>query len=398
MKFIPRLASTKLTKYLLNDKVIIILGARQVGKTTLVEQLVKGKKVTAFNLDFMADRQKFSSIASLEVDDAMNVLNYPEILVIDEAQNLPETGKIIKAWHDKKLPFKVILMGSSTLDLLDVTAEPLTGRNEKINLPPLLFNEVIQAQDWYPKLLNKQDSLSDSYIGNFLPTWQKLMMERMVFGSYPEAITTADKKTYLGNLVNDYLFRDTLRHGLVSNQEQLLRLLQLLAHQVGNEVSINELSNTLGLSRPAIERSLDLLEKSFVIFHLSAFSRNPRNEIMGKKKYYFFDTGVRNELLREFSQSEVRPDIGALWENWVVAEIMKQQSLKGYKSNVEFWRNRNGSEVDLVIRENDQIWAYEIKWNKSKVGSGRSFFHEYGVKVQIINKDNALKTLFHLPF
>jgi len=207
---------------------------------------------------------------------------------------------------------------TSSLNLLDQSAESLTGRNVKLFLPPLLFSEVLNAQSWYSKEMTPQ--LLKANMGNQL---NSLLKEQMVFGGYPEAIVTAQKEEYLLNLVSDYLLKDVFQSTLIKSPEKVKKLLMLIAYQIGSEVSLTELANNLQISRITVEKYLDLLERSFVIFRLPAFSSNLRKEIVKRSKIFFWDTGVRNALLKDFNFSTLRNDIGLLWENWVIAEFAK---------------------------------------------------------------------------
>ena len=383
MYYIQRSAETYLQEYLNTPKVIIILGARQVGKTTLVQHVLKENAVF-LNLVIEVDKNRLMSASSLSPHDALKNFGNPAFLVIDEAQRLTDAGRIVKGWHDAQLPVKIILLGSSSLNLLNQTAESLTGRNVKIFLPPLIFEEILGAQSWYsPEFTN------DALYKNFSNQIQETLLQAIVFGSYPEAIASDDKKGYLLNLVSDYLLKDVLQIGLVKTPDLIKNLLMLLAHQVGSEVSVSELASNLKTTRVTVDRYLDLLEQTFVIFRLPAFSTNPRKEIAKNQKIYFWDTGVRNALINEFSLNPLRADIGALWENWVIAEFGKQNALEGKRKNLYFWRARTGGEVDLVIKEGEKINAYEIKWSKKPV-SRQSFTLKYGAPVQLIDSSNPL--------
>ena len=383
MNYIQRKAEIYLQKDLSTTKVVIVLGARQVGKTTLVQHILKENAVF-LNLDIEVDKNRLMSASSLAPKEALKNFGNPKFLVIDEAQRLTDAGRIVKGWHDAQLPVKIILLGSSSLNLLNQTAESLTGRNVKIFLPPLIFEEILGAQSWYsPEFTN------DALYQNFSNQIQETLLQAIVFGSYPEAIASDDKKGYLLNLVSDYLLKDVLQIGLVKTPDLIKNLLMLLAHQVGSEVSVSELASNLKTTRVTVDRYLDLLEQTFVIFRLPAFSTNSRKEIAKNQKIYFWDTGVRNALINEFSLNPLRGDIGALWENWVIAEFGKQNALIGKRKNLYFWRARTGGEVDLVIKEGAKINAYEIKWSKKSV-SRQSFSLKYGAPVQLIDSSNPL--------
>lgn len=385
--FIPRIAEEKLKGFAAGRKAIIILGARQVGKTTLVKHFFNRPGVVFLNLDIDVDKQALLAASHLAPKNVLAALGNPEILVIDEAQRLTETGRIVKGWLDFGIKTKIILLGSSSLNLLSHAAESLTGRNEKLYLPPLTFAEILKTQSWYspvykPKVLEK----------DFAPQIEVLLMERMVFGSYPESVTAPRREDFLLNLVSDYLLKDVLQLGLIRSPELIKKLLMMLALQVGSLVSTNELALNLGISRLTVDRYLELLEETFVIFRLPAFSGNPRKEISKSKKIYFWDTGIRNALLKEFSGNLNRSDIGALWENWVVAEFAKNNLLEGRKKNLYFWRSREGSEVDLIVKDSGGFLAFEIKWNDKKIKKS-PFRDLYKTEVQTINKTNVLAFL-----
>lgn len=380
---IQRKAEEKVNNLLDNPKVVILLGARQVGKTTLIERILARHKGVVLNLDIEVDKARLLAIAHLTPDQAMKNLGNPDLFVIDEAQRLPETGRIVKGWFDAKVGTKIILLGSSSLDLLDQSAESLTGRNIKLFLPPLLFDEVLEAQPWYSK------ELSTAILRqNFSDQLKTIMEERIIFGSYPEAVVTNQKEQYILNLVSDYLLKDVFQSTLIKSPETIRKLLMLLAYQTGSEVSFSELANNLQISRATVEKYLDLLERSFVIFRLPAYSSNLRKEIVKNQKIFFWDTGVRNAILKDFNFSTLRSDIGLLWENWIIAEFAKKNLLEGQPNNLYFWRTRNGAEVDLVIKGSQTFKAFEIKWSKTKSVHGKAFSNRYNIPVELISKEN----------
>lgn len=382
--YIKRIAEDFLAKTIKNKKVLIVLGARQVGKTTLIKRFLADKKTAFLNLDIDVDKNKFLAMASLAPLQAMKALDEPEYLIIDEAQRLKNTGQIIKGWYDVSVNPKIILLGSSSLDLINQSAESLTGRNEKLFLSPLLFKEIIMNETWYSNVYDK-----NILNKNFREQINSLLLYSLVFGNYPEIINSADKQRYLLNLVSDYLLKDVLQLGLIKTPDLIKKLLMMLAHQIGSEVSVNELAASLGINKATINKYLDLLEETFVIFRLPAFSTNPRKEISKSHKIYFYDTGIRNAVLNEFSLNPLRSDIGQLWENWVIAEFAKNNLLFGQRKNLYFWRSRAKSEVDLIVKENEKIAAYEIKWKKQNINK-RAFESKYKVRVQIIDSGNPL--------
>jgi len=381
--YIKRKGENQFQEILSGDKVGIVLGARQVGKTTLVEHCLAGKQVVFLNFDVEIDKQRFLAAAAMAPQEALASLGSPRILVIDEAQRLPDAARIVKGWYDVRLPVKVVLLGSSNLDLLDQAAESLTGRNEKLRLPPLVFEEALRAQTWYDRTYTP-----DILQARFAEPVRALLMQLMAFGSYPEVVLTPDKPKLLRELSSDYLWKDILQTGLVKTPDLIKRLLTLLAHQIGNEVSTSELATQLQIARPTVDRYLDLLEQTYVIFRLSSYSTNPRKEVVRSKKVYFWDTGIRNALLNAFATEELRPDIGMLWENWVIAEIAKHNHLRGCPCDLFFWRSRAQSEVDLLVKTADRLQAYEIKWQVKRARANRAFKAAYGVEVQFITPEN----------
>lgn len=389
--YITRAIEKDLEKTLKGGKISILLGARQVGKTTLVEPFVKRENGLLLNCDIEVDKARLLAASTLAPKAAMQSLGNPSLLVIDEAQNLPETARIVKGWHDAHVSTKIVLLGSSSLNLLDQTAEPLTGRNVKIYLTPLMFSEVLRSQIWYAPQLTKEHLKNQ-----FTNQVQTLLMQQIVYGGYPEVVTTGDKERYLLNLTSDYLLRDVLQSGLIKSPEPIKKLLGLLAHQAGSEVSVNELASSLGIARPTVENYIELLERSYVIFRVRAFSTNQRKEIAKNAKIFFWDTGVRNALLKEFSLSPLRSDIGALFESWTIAEVAKQNlMINDGKADIHFWRKTDGSEVDLIVRGTDIFKAYEIKWSKQNATpSIKSFSSTYHIPVEVITKNSILDLLW----
>lgn len=387
--YLSRILDQKIIGSLANRKIIFVLGPRQVGKTTLMEEFLKKQEGLILNLDLEIDKAKLLAASHLDPVSAvknLGVLN--KILVIDEAHRYPEIGRIVKGWYDAGIPVKIFLLGSSSLNLLDKTAENLTGRNEKLFLTPFLFEEILKVQPWYSLSIKLKNLQAD-----FKEQMQSLLLPRLIYGSYPETFLVSEKEKYLVNLTSDYLLKDILQTDLVKQPEAVKRLLLLLAHQVGSEVSVNELANALSLSRQTVEKYLDLLERVFVIFRLPSFSSNPRKEIVKSKKIFFWDTGIRNALLNEFNFSALRSDIGGLWENWVIAEFAKRNLMQGLNQNLYFWRTRDGSEVDLVVKDSKGLKAFEIKWSAKKGSARASFRDKYKILPLLINRENFVKFL-----
>lgn len=391
MNYITRHVEALLEKQLENGKITLLLGARQVGKTTLLNRLLSEHKGLLINLDITVDQARLEAVQGLAPEEALRTLGQPEILIVDEAQRWPELTRLVKGWYDQGVKTKIILSGSSSLNLLDQSAEALTGRNEKIFLSPLTFEEILGNQSWFNSRLLLFDAVWSEGLKS---TRNSLLIKSMVFGSYPEAVTAADPESYLLNLSSDYLLKDVLQLGSVKDPEAVRRLLLLLAHQISGEVSVSELSKTLSLSRQTIERYLDLLERSFVIFRLGSYSTNLRKEVAKSKKIYFWDTGIRNALLKEFGLNFNRLDIGPLWENWVVAEFFKRNQLLGGHADLYFWRSRHGTEIDLIVKKGENMEAFEIKWQGRHPLVREAFSSVYGVKPELITRDNFLSNIY----
>jgi predicted AAA+ superfamily ATPase len=381
--YLSRMAENQLKKLLEGQKIILVLGARQVGKTTLVEHVLRQQKVGSLNFDVEIDKRRFIAASSLPPEKALASLGGPEFLIIDEAQRMPDASRIIKGWYDKKVPTRIIMLGASSMDLLSQATESLTGRNSKLRLPPLLFEETLGEQSWF-----SQDYDQATLLFSFAPSVRTVLIDRMVYGSYPEVVISGDKRELLRELAADYLWKDILQTGLIKKPDQIKRLLMLLAHQCGSEVSYNELAVNLQMARATVEHYIDLLEQCFIIFRLPAYSTNARKEISKNKKIYFWDTGIRNALLNQFSTDELRPDIGLLWENWVVAEVAKRNMLEGMPYDLYFWRSRHQSEVDLVVKTETELKAFETKWGRKRGAGCRAFSNAYGIVPEIITPAN----------
>ncbi|MCF8361720.1 MAG: ATP-binding protein [Prolixibacteraceae bacterium] len=361
-----------INKWLASPEIIILIGARQVGKSTLIEMLAKsGNKINILNCEnpIVADILK-----SKNINDILSLFGEQnDIVALDEAQDIPEIGKILKLlYDDKRVKHKIIATGSSSFELSNKTGEPLTGRNLKFKLYPLSISEISYNLQWLEML----ESLSSL----------------LIYGTYPGIIDLpADKKKKkLLTLSGDYLFKDIYKFEQVRNPEVLRKLLKALALQIGNLVSINELASLCSTSTITVERYLDLLEKSFVIFKLGSFSKNLRNELKKSRKYYFFDLGIRNALLNNFIPLEERTDIGGMWENFCIAEYMKTIEYAERNANLYFWRTYDGAEIDLIEEYEGKLYAFEFKWNeKKKATLPKSFSEKYDVETFVtINRRN----------
>jgi len=376
-KFImyTRELSKKIKKQLSKREIIIVYGARQVGKTTLLKELLSANSeamILNCEMPAVADVLESKNLSLVKA-----LFENKIIIALDEAQKINNIGSILKLIYDELPQYKIIATGSSSFELSNKIIEPLTGRNIKFKLLPLSLTEIKEKNEWL-WILNNLSNL-------------------LVFGMYPGIIDllVSDKRTKLSELASDYLFQDILAYQNIKNPLIIRKLLKALALQIGSQVSVNELSNMLGVSRPKIENYLDLLEKNFVIFSLSTFSTNLRNEIKKSKKYYFYDTGIRNAIINNFNPIINRTDFGGLWENFCINERIKFNNIRTTKPNIYFWRTFDGAEIDLIEECDGNILAFEFKWQvKRQPKLPKSFSQKYGAKeLRIISPSNLHEIL-----
>ncbi len=361
-------------KMLLPNKVILLYGPRQVGKTTLLKKLLNTTKLKykAGNGDSVKLQQLF------RVQDLETILEYAkgyELITIDEAQKIPKIGQGLKILVDNVENIKIFVTGSSSFELAQQTGEPLTGRKRTKTLYPLSQIELLNIHN------------------NF--ELKEKLEEFMLFGSYPEVITstsTNEKITILEEIVDSYLLKDVLAMDNIKKPDKLIRLLKLLAFQVGSEVSMHELAVQLKIDVKTTEKYLDILEKAFVIKNLSAYSTNLRKEITTKNKIYFYDNGIRNAIINNYNSLKDRNDIGALWENFLIMERIKKQEYKNIYSNNYFWRTYTGKEVDWIEERDGKLFGYEFKWNTvKKVKLPKLWLDTYdNAEWKVITPDNYL--------
>lgn len=361
----------KLMEQCFQGKAIVLLGARQVGKTTLLRSLTQ--KIQLPYLWLNADEADIS-IALNEANTSTRlkqlVGNY-KLVIIDEAQQVQDIGKKIKILYDSFPDIQVIATGSSAFELQQEMNEPLTGRKREFHLFPFSFQE-----------LTKNTSLLEE---------KRLLQTRMVFGSYPEVINNPGKEQEaLLEIANSYLYKDLLQVEGIRKTSQIEKLLQALAFQIGHEVNYHELSKTIGnISTATVEKYIGFLEKAFIVYKLPAFSRNFRNEIKKGKKYYFFDNGIRNVIIGNLQNSSLRMDIGALWENYLLMERLKTLSYDRQFYKSYFWRTQDQAEIDYIEERNAVLHAYEIKWKAQKVRFPNSFLSTYPTsRTQVISPEN----------
>ena len=355
-------------------KVIILYGPRQAGKTTLIEMLLhQDLSYKKYNGDDIFTQNIFSNN---NLESLKREIGEKDLLIIDEAQRINNIGLSLKLIIDN-LPIKVIVSGSVSFDLADKVCEPLTGRTKTFWLYPLSLREV---KDKFPQM--EKD---------------KIIEEMLLYGMYPKIWNIEGKKEkedYLFKYINSYLYRDILTISKIKKPKKIIDLLILLALQIGSEVSVSELAQNTNLTQSTVENYLDVLEKMFVIFNIRGFSRNLRKEISKTSKYYFFDMGVRNALIRNFNPLSLRGDAGAMFENWVISEKIKKSNNNRDFSNFYFWRTYDQQEIDLVEDSKGSITAYECKWKKDTKKIPNDWKKAYPQsQFNLINKDNVFEFL-----
>lgn len=372
-KIIPRLIQKQLEKSLFKGKIVIVYGARQVGKTTLVREIGKKYSKTVYlNCDEPDVREALTGKTSTELK---SYLGNQKLVIIDEAQRVPNIGITLKLLVDNFPEIQIVATGSSSLDLSNKTKEPLTGRKFEFYLFPFSVTEL--------KFVFNQTEID------------RLIPEMTIFGTYPEIIlgnfSQKEREINLKNLAFSYLFKDLLAYQNIKNPEVLEKLLQALALQIGSEVSFNELALLLGIDKKTVESYVRILEQSFVIFRLAPFSRNIRNELKKMRKIYFFDNGIRNALINNLNPLNLRQDTGGLWENFMLSERIKHNSAKGRDVNSYFWRTTAGGEIDYLEERKGEIRAFEIKYQKEKIRIPKAFLNGYpSAKIKVINRENYL--------
>lgn len=368
---IKRIIEPLLQKRVNQGKILVVMGPRQTGKTTLVRLLMEKTqgKILFLSGDDPSVRTRLTD-ASLE--NLRSLVSGLNLLVIDEAQRIQNIGLTLKLLVDQFPQVQVIATGSSSFDLANAMNEPLTGRKFEFHLYPISW------QEW------------EAYIGNFNAV--SGLEQRMIFGMYPEVLTNiGEEKEVLASLTSSNLYKDLLSFSLIRKPEVLERLLQALALQLGSEVSYNEISNLLKINKETVANYITALEQAYIIFRLGAFSRNLRQEIATSRKIYFFDNGIRNALIGNFNPLALRKDVGALWENFLISERMKRNHYaRKLFVNSYFWRTRQGQEIDYIEDSDGELRAYEFKWDPSRKGKfSQTFLTTYQVaENKTINREN----------
>ena len=369
---IKRIIQEKIEKGLFKGKIAIVYGARQVGKTTMVKEIQNKypEQSVYYNCDEPDIRDSLTNKTSTELKA---FIGNKRLVVIDEAQRVENIGLTLKLIADNFSETQIIATGSSSFDLSNKIAEPLTGRKDEYYLYPFSLSEL-------------KSIYSDLEI-------DRLLERRMIYGMYPEITQSAEgTEQKLKSLALSYAYKDILQYQYIKNPELLEKLLKALALQIGSEVSYNELATMVGVSKQTVENYIQLLEKAFIIFRLGPFSRNLRNELKKMRKIYFYDTGIRNALINNFNPLDLRQDTGHLWENFMMSERIKRNSYNGTGANIYFWRTLQKQEIDLVEEQGGALSAFEFKWKKDAFKKPKAFLSAYpGSAIELVNRDSYKK-------
>lgn len=370
---IPR-AYEPLNAHLQPNKVLVIYGPRRVGKTTLLQRFLDQTTLRC-KLVSGDDIRVQHTLSSQDFQQIQAFVEGYDLLAVDEAQAIPNIGLGLKILVDQVPGLRVIATGSSSFELAGQVGEPLTGRKRTLTLYPVAQSELLGQHNRF----ELRERLADF----------------LVYGTYPEvllAATSAEKAAVLAEIAGSYLLKDVLALERVKSSRTLIDLLRLLAFQVGSEVSLSELASGLGVDTRTVQRYIDLLEKAFVLFRLGGFSRNLRQEVVRKAKYYFFDNGIRNAVIAQFNPLDQRNDVGALWENFVLVERMKRRAYAPIYANAYFWRTYEQQEIDLVEERDGRLWGYELKWSaRQRVRIPKQWQEAYpDAAFEVITPDNYL--------
>ncbi len=371
---IKRILNQRIRDRLFTGKAILLMGPRQTGKTTLLHAIFDNVQgVRWLNGDDPETRLLLEDVTVLKWK---RILGDSKVLVLDEAQRIADIGLKLKLITDQISDVQVVTSGSSAFELANRINEPLTGRKWAYHLFPLSYAEM------------------EAYHG-FVEE-HKRIPDRLVYGYYPEVVNhPGEEQAVLGQLMDSFLYKDILMWQRIQKPEKLTRLLQALAYQMGNEVSYHELGQIVDLDNQTVENYVTLLEQAFIIFRLPPLSRNLRKELKRKRKIYFYDNGLRNAVIAQFQPIELRQDVGALWENWLISERKKTLHYSGIQANTFFWRTQDQQEIDYVEERDGKMWAYEMKWSaKAKPSFSQTFTQAYPEHVlQVINRENYYEWL-----
>lgn len=373
MKIERALKETIIRDLARSKEVIIVYGARQVGKTTLIKDILSQTSYTYLYVN--ADENRYIDILSSRDSRELRALvSGYDLLFIDEAQRVKDIGINLKILIDDIPELKIIVTGSSSLDIASKISEPLTGRDIVYTLYPISFYELARYKNDFEL--------------------KSILEERLIYGSYPEIFSlpnNIDKQKKLIQLTNSYLYKDILSLTGIKLTNEIRNILKIIAFQIGSEVSIYEISRTIGIDDTTVARYIDLLEKSFVLFRLGGFNRNLRKEVSKMDKIYFYDLGIRNALIDNFKPLKDRNDVGALWENFLIAERFKYTEYTDKFLSRYFWRTHSGAEIDYVEESNGELAGYEFKWGSKKKSAPQTWLNTYSnASYTLLNRENYL--------
>ena len=366
---IDRLLSKTIDNKLFTGKIIVLTGARQVGKTTLLRQIVQDKTDCLWlNGDELQIQNLFNNASA---DRLLSEFKGYRIVIIDEAQRIKDIGLRLKLIADAGSDIQVIATGSSAFELANKVNEPLTGRKWEYQMFPISFGEMVAHHGKLKEM--------------------RMLPRRIIYGYYPEVVMNDGNEVEILKLLTDaYLYKDILSWENIKHPDKLQTLLRALAYQIGSQVSFNELAQICSLDAKTVERYIGLLEQCYIIFRLPSYARNLRNELKSSRKIYFYDNGIRNALIADYNAPEIRQDIGALWENFVISERMKSNEYNKKWANRDFWRTKQQQEIDYLEEYGGNLHAYEVKWNpKAKASLSKTFADAYSnVEFNVITPDN----------
>ncbi|HPJ95602.1 MAG TPA: ATP-binding protein [Deltaproteobacteria bacterium] len=371
--YIPQYQLNNLRDLITSGKVVVIYGPRRVGKTTLIRKFMQEvhEDVLFVNGDDIIVQEY---LGSQSINKLKEFVGGHSLMIVDEAQYVKNIGLNLKLIVDHNPELKIIATGSSSFDLAKDVGEPLTGRKSVVKMFPLAQMEISSIEKIHETRANLES--------------------RLISGSYPEVVLMEDnrrREEYLREIISSYLFKDILELEGIRHADKLVRLLQLIAFQIGKEVSLTELGKQLGMSKNTVERYLDLLEKVFVLFRLGGFSRNLRKEVTKNSRYFFYDNGIRNALIGNFNPVNLRNDVGELWENYIIGERRKRREYLRETSQHWFWRTYDKKEIDLIEEKQGRLCGYEIKWSKNRVKVPGDWARGYpGAGYELITKENYL--------
>lgn len=375
MIYINRIIEDQILESLIPNKVMVLLGPRRVGKTILIEQIIE-KVEEPYLLLNGEDITVLELLKRRSVQNYINLLQGKRLLIIDEAQKIPDIGNVLKLMIDQIKGLKIIVTGSSAFDINNYTGEPLTGRKITYNLFALSEQEFDQVEN----IFEKKDNLH----------------HRLVYGNYPELLQLKEntkKEEYLREILGSYLLKDILAFESIRNADKIFDLLRLIAFQIGGEVSIQELGNQLDMSKNTVDKYLDLLSKVYVLHKVNGFSKNLRKEVTKNSRWYFYDNGLRNAVIANLNPISLRNDIGMLWENYIISERIKYQRYNKMLVNNYFWRTYDQQEIDWVEERGGNLYGYEFKWNTKKYVKTPSAWKKNYEKAEfkVIHPDNYLE-------